>query len=205
MKIRAYITAYDRPEMLKQVVERFREYDIEPIIYEDGVTHPHRGKKGFWKTWDEILKDCKENEADLYIFTQDDHLDMDIERIIEYHKQMTEPYVFNLENDGRHQQWRLFPKLPPKDGIQRVGFSDCTFFCGRKTLDLFGYEMEEPPASWWQQSPNISSGVGWRFTVGFTKLKIPMYKPVKSLSYHGGHESKMHPEERKKNPLKSRH
>ena len=30
-----------------------------------------------------------------------------------------------------------------------------------------------------------------------------MYKPVKSLTYHGDHESKMHPEERKQNPLKS--
>jgi hypothetical protein len=31
-----------------------------------------------------------------------------------------------------------------------------------------------------------------------------MYTPKKSLAFHGDHESKMHPEERKKNPLISK-
>lgn len=205
MKIRAYITAYDRPEMLKQVVERFQEFDIEPIIYEDGVTHPHRGKKGFWKTWDEILKDCKENEADLYIFTQDDCMNLDFERLREYHKRFKyEPYTFHLINDGSHQRWGGFKKQEPVDGVERVGFTDCIFFCNREALEAIGFHILPIKETRWRDFPNLSSGVGQQLTGRLHRAKVKMYKPVKSLAYHGDHESKMNPEERKKNPLISK-
>lgn len=204
MKIRAYITAYDRAEMLKQVVERFREFDIEPIIYEDGVTHPHRGKKGFWQTWDEILKDCKENEADLYIFVPDDFLELDIEKIKQIHNEIGKPYVYNIVNDGRWQSWGYFRKQQPINGHEIVGYCDCGFFCDRGALEETEWMIKQPNPKRWDRNPNMSSGVGQYLTGKFMHT-VTMYKPVKSLAYHGDHESKMHPEERKKNPLKSRH
>lgn len=204
MKIRAYITAYDRPEMLKQVVERFQEFDIEPIIYEDGVTHPHRGKKGFWKTWDEILKDCKENEADMYLFMPDDFLDIDIERIKEIHNQFTKPYVYNIINDGRHESWVRFTKQQPINGHERVGYCDGGFFCDRSALEATKWRIKEIHPKRWALNPNLSSGVGEQLTKAFTLRKVPMYVPEKSLAYHGEHESKMHPDERKNNPLVSK-
>ena len=203
MKIRAYITAYDRPEMLKKVVERFREYDIEPVIFEDGVTFPHRGKKGFWKTWDEILKHAEQNVADLYIFTADDFLDLDIDRIIEIHNDFDKPYVYNIVNDGRWQSWGYFRKQEPIDGHELVGYCDCGFFCDRSALEFTGWKINQPNPNRWNKNPNMSSGVGQYLTGKFIN-NVPMYKPIKSLAYHGDHESKMHPEERKKNPLTSR-
>ena len=65
MKIRAYITAYNRPKMLASVIDTLHAVGIVPIVFEDGVTHPHRGKEGYWQTWDEILKDCEKHEADI--------------------------------------------------------------------------------------------------------------------------------------------
>ena len=39
MKIRAYITAYNRPTMLASVIDTLHANGIVPKVYEDGVTH----------------------------------------------------------------------------------------------------------------------------------------------------------------------
>ena len=203
MKIRAYITAYNRPKMLASVIDTLHAVGIVPIVFEDGVTHPHRGKEGYWQTWDEILKDCEKHEADLYLFIPDDVLDFDVDRMKEIHLRFNEPYICNLINDGRHESWVVFQRQQPKNGLEQVGFTDCGFFCNREALSKTKWRIKQPPASRWN-NPNMSSGVGMQLTHAFTNAKVKMYKPVKSLGYHGDHESEMNPNERKKNPLISR-
>ena len=56
----------------------------------------------------------------------------------------------------------------------------------------------------WFNDKSKSSGVGYQLSRRLIQLDIPMYKPIKSLAKHGGHESIMHTEERKLNPLKSK-
>jgi len=56
----------------------------------------------------------------------------------------------------------------------------------------------------WVKNPNLSSGIGRSLTFDFKNGNVPMYIPVDSLAIHGDHESQMHPEERKRNPLISR-
>ena len=51
---------------------------------------------------------------------------------------------------------------------------------------------------------DISSGVGQYLTFAFNKAKVKMFTPIKSLAYHGDHESLMHKEERIKKPLISK-
>ena len=199
---------YDRPEMLKETTDHIRRNIGENdtlTIYNDGVDFPHRGKKGFWKTWNEALKKCEENVDDIYLFMPEDFLNLDFDRVREMHERMKhEPYVFNIINDGRHQSWGAFKKQDPVNGVEQIGFCDGGFFCNRKALEAIGFYMIEINERRWKEFPNLSSGIGQQLTGRFHRAKVKMYKPVKSLAYHGDHESKMNPEERKKNPLISK-
>ena len=201
MKIAAFITSYDRPEMLQNVVNHLRGQGIEPLIFLDGVTE-HRGKKGFWKTWNEILQAAEKIEADIYLFMPDDFEDIDIDRIKYLHTKLKRPYAFNIINDGRTKCW-VNKACVDMGQYYSVGFVDCGFFCGRDTLDKLGYWMNPPYKAWWQQSENISSGVGMMLSKRLYNAGVRCYKPKYSLAKHGDHESKMHPQERQQTPLKS--
>lgn len=211
MTIRCYIFTYDREQMLRATVSHLNTFGIEPIIYDDGSDyecdlpnynrHKHRGKRLYWKTWDDVLLDAKKNKADLYIFMPEDFQDIDIERIKTIHDSIRKPYVFNIINDGRKEQWVRFKPQELEDRY-RVGFTDCGFFCDREALDTIGW-YADPINNYWFEKYG-SSGVGHQLTKRFFYRNIPCYIPKKSLAYHGDHESKMHPEERKKNKLISR-
>lgn len=210
MKIRTYITHYNRNDKLEQIITHLKSFDIEPLVYDDGSdivplnanTHDNRGKRGFWKTWNEILQDCEKNPADIYLFMPDDFLDIDIDRIKEIHATNNTPYAFNIINDGRKKCWVNVACVDMGDKY-RIGFVDCGFFCGRDTLEKIGFFMKRPPKDWFERGENMSSGVGMMLTKRMHAARIKVYKPKKSLAYHGTHESKMHPEERINRPLKS--
>jgi len=63
--------------------------------------------------------------------------------------------------------------------------------------------MKRPPRDWFNHMENISSGVGMMLSKRMHAAGVKIYKPKKSLAYHGNHESKMHGEHRTNTPLKS--
>jgi len=206
MKVRCFITTYDRPEMLTKAVGNLGRFGIIPTIKDDGSTyehnlpqyfrHEHRGKEGFWMTWDEMLKDCY-MAGELFIFTVDDFQNLDVKKILELHEKYKDrPYAYNILNDGREG---LFTGVVPCEvnGDIMCGFVDCGFFCNYEALAKIGFGMERTDVK------EDSSGVGRNLSMRFLRAKVLMYKPIKSLATHGTHESKMHPIERLKNPLKS--
>jgi hypothetical protein len=215
LKIRTFITTYEREEMLCNLVEHLNSFDIIPIIKDDGSTyeinlpqyfrHEHRGKDGFWLTWDEMLKDCKDKEtsrpnADLFLFLADDFKDLDVKRILELHEKYKDsPYVYNILNDGRSGHWTGIQERQVDEQTIMCGMVDCGFFCNYSAIMKLGYYMHSPTKQW--KDKGLSSGVGMMLSKRFMRSRVLMYKPVKSLAYHGTHESKMHPEERKRNPL----
>lgn len=219
MKIKAYITTYNREEMLTELVDDLKQYAIEPTILDDGssyktnlknyLRHKHRGKKGFWKTWDHILKDCKQEDyytwtSTLYLFLPDDIKDINIRELIRLHHTLKDkPYCYNIINDGREKNWTGIAQRQIDESTIMCGYVDCGFFCNKEALDKIGYYVDEVPKSWFNKD-SISSGVGYQLSKRFLKARVVMYKPVESLAYHGNHKSEMHPEERKKNPLISK-
>lgn len=215
-KFKAFIFTYNRPEMLAKVYARLREFDIEPTIiddqseeqpnYPDVKTHAHRGKRNYWKTWNEVLRSLRHDHSDIYLFMPDDFLDLDIEKIKKLHNQFKDsPYVYNLINDGRPDHcWTKIRKEDYDKESFKIGYTDCGFFCNKKALDEIGYHFKEPRKEWWDIGENISSGVGQQLTMRCNRRNVNIYLPKKSLAYHGDHESKMNPEERKKNPLISK-
>jgi hypothetical protein len=204
---------YDREHDLKRVVSHLNKNGLDPIIYDDGSTyetklpnyhrHEHRGKKGFIHTWEDMLKVCRNNNADLYIFMGDDFHDLDLERLYKYHQQFKlYPYACNIINDGRTKCWTNLSCLDMGD-YYRLGFVDGGFFCNREALDRINFSLGSLPNGW-HNKKNRSSGVGMLLSTGFHSTRVKMYTLKKSLAFHGDHESKMHPKERKKNPLISK-
>lgn len=196
IKFKAFVFTYDRPQMLESVLKTLGDKEITPIVKNDGVDFPHRGKEGFWKTWDEVLAECT-TEADIFLFMPDDFLNLDIDRLIDLHEQFKDkPYIYNIINDGRKKMWTSIEPKDMDEHTELCGFTDGGFFCNIQALIKIGFFMDD--CSEYTQG---SSGVGLSLTYRANRFGVPCYRPFKSLAYHGDHESKMHPQERVKNPL----
>lgn len=203
--------------MVKEVQAHLVKHGLEPIIIDDETepsldlpnvrTHPHRGKKGFWLSWHEVLKDCKNNPADMYLFTVDDFKNLDVKGIIRRHNKLTKKgaYVHNIINDGRNDKcWTTIRQIKLSNNLWRIGWTDCAFFCNREALDRIGYYMHSPQENWFNIREDISSGVGMMLTKRLNGARVPIYRPEYSLALHGNHESKMHGKHREQTKLISR-
>ena len=165
----------------------------------------HGGKPLFWNRWDHALKLASESQDDFFLFLPDDYSQIDFDGIHEFHRRQStdNPYICNVANDGRGPQWTTAKQVIIDEVVEWVGWTDCSFFCNRAALEAIGFGMLEVPASRFRVD-NISSGVGQQLTQRFNRAGVPMYRPFKSFAFHGDHESVMHPEERKRNPLITR-
>jgi len=213
MKERIYITAYNRPDMLKALSSELYHKGVKPVVYYDGLRpeystpsmrcHEHRGKEGFYKTWDDMLKDGKGSDADLFIFLQDDVSNVNLEQIRHLHSLLNHSaYAFQLINDGRVNCWNVFEPKWITPIVQEIGFVDCLMFCNREALDKLRWTVRKNPDK--IQRRMVSSGVGFYLSTQFMKRGVRMYRPYKSLVYHGNHDSVMHYEHRKNTPLISK-
>lgn len=211
--LKSFVTAYKRPQMLKNLLDELSDNGVHPVVYYDGldpeykavniITHKHRGKEGFWITWNEMLSHAKDSNADLFLFLQDDLCDIDLGKIFSINGNFSnKPYVCQLVNDGRKNCWTYFPIKDYSYGLEEVGFVDCIFFCNRLALEKIRFSVR--PVNKKLKEKMVSSGVGYSLTRALAQKKVPMYRPKKSLAFHGNHESVMHGEHRKKNPLVSK-
>lgn len=206
-----FVFSYDRQEMLSEVVksisgEHFLILDDgSPFEMDNMVKFPHEGKAGFWKRWAFAFDWARKWDDDLFIFMPDDFLNLDLNRIKELHDlHKHEAYAYNLINDGRFSCWFPFKPVHINEDTIQVGFVDCGFFCNREALERLEFRIDPIDPKRFQLKKNISSGVGQQLTNRFNRHGVKMHLPVKSLAYHGDHESKMHPEERNINPLISK-
>jgi len=212
-----FVSNYMRQEMLMQIINDFNSYNrsgitLDYLIYDDVsdyrindsrfiVNDEHRGKLLYWKTFNEMFQKSKELNYDLYCFIPNDFLNIDIDRIINYAMPMNDYYyIFNIVNDGRLKSWSNDEPKNINNEIRRIYFTDCGFFTNRKTLEKLEFKID-PILN---VNVNSSSGVGKQLTKRINALNIPIFMPIKSIAYHGDHESLMNPDERKINKLISR-
>lgn len=224
MNIHISIKSYERQEMLVSLIEEIeifikknKSHNVFYHIIDDCSkfskqfvksnkiiqTPKNYGKKLHWKVWDmdfDILG--RKKEIDLFIFLPSDVSKVNFNEIIKQAESLKdEEYFFNIINDGRQQCWnRIQPEIV-NQVYSKVGFTDCCFFTNRKTLDRFGFFILEVDPERFKLNKNISSGVGEQFTRRLYREKINIFHPHNSFAFHGDHESIMHKEERKKNPL----
>ena len=188
-------TSPERGDMLANVVREFSGYDIAII----GANETF-GIDKFWQRWEQARQICLNSPHDDYLIISDDASRHDIRTI-----QSTlmhwrgVPFTCQVVSDERDTCWGS--TIHEDSCYQEFGyeFINCDFFdCGgltnRATLEQFTVTATE-------KSNRASSGVGMQITQKLRALGVPMYKTSPSLSYHGDHESVMHPQLRKHQPL----
>lgn len=209
------IFSYNRPKMLLSLLRELKgnvivmddgsDFDPDPFLdYCDFYRSSHRGREGYWRQWRDALEICEES-GDWFLFLSDDLQNVNLSEIKRITKSIKGNYAFNVLNVGADRGWTGIKWAEKKiAGVDcyKMGYVDGAFACNRGALESIGFYME-PVDTLRFRNPYISSGVGQQLSNRFALKGIPMYLPKKSLCYHGNHESKMNPEERKRNPLVS--
>ena len=216
------IFSYNRPNMLEQLLDELNyKFPTERIIViDDGSTYlvpflhkceyhrlVHKGKEFFWVNWEYAFTICEQSDDDFFMFLPDDFSNIDSVRINDIYNIKDGLYAYNLLNDSRPPCWTPIKHIEERvAGVPsiRSSFVDCGYFTNRATLEAINFEQDYIHPDRFTRE-DISSGVGQTQSRKFYKLGIPMYIPKKSLCYHGEHDSVMHYELRKIQPLISKY
>ena len=217
------ITSYNRPSSLVDlVVELAEEPNVDIVIFDDKsevfpevlnkykyvatvIQSPeHRGKAGFWKTYNDIFAYCKEHEYDYYIILPDD-----VEPCPEFVKECIAAY----ENAGKPiclsplvtnrtllpgiSRWGRKP-IERKDGYYLTHYFDCCTVCRRDFFEALHWLLA-PIAP--HPDPHRSSGVGRQVTIRLQEQGKRMCHVERTLLTIVGDGSQMNPEERKRHPM----
>jgi len=205
-----FVFSYNRPEMLLQTLIHLRNFNQRVVVIDDGsdydytehaelceyIRTPHMGKSEWWQNWVLALDIAKKSGEKFFVFMPDDFENLDYDRIVEFNKALPNLHTCNLINCGRTNHWGNNYYVVNEELIHS-DFNDCGFFCNFEVLRKLKFTM-------FVTNSETSSGVGKQLTTRLRKSGIPMYSPVRSFAYHGDHESVMHPEERKVNPIISK-
>ena len=214
------ITSYNRNYSLMLLVEQLLdEPNVDIVIFDDKsdkpltignkrvtkLTNPeHRGKAGFWKTYNDIFAYCKEHDYDYYIILPDD-----VEPCPEFVKECIAAY----ENAGRPicisplltnrslapgiSRWGRKP-IERKDGYYLTHYFDCCTVCRRDFFEALHWLLA-PIAP--HPDPHRSSGVGRQVTIRLQEQGKRMCHVERTLLTIVPSDSQMNPEERKRHPM----
>lgn len=179
------------------VIDDGSDFDVRKIVDPDRLTKfRHGGKKKFWTKFHHAFSICQQSEHKSFVFMPDDFLELNVSLLSRISVLWRgKPHCLNLINDGRDSCWGLWPNITSGpiqfDGVKlkEVGFCDCGFLTNIESIS--GMMIDETPESWFNRKDK-SSGVGYQLTNKFRKRGVPMFKPLKSLAFHGDHESVMH-------------
>lgn len=208
-----FIFNYEREEMFKEVLNHLKH--LNPVVLDDGSSYlidysnvirfRNGGKKEFWRKWFVAFELAKASDDDFFLFMPNDFQDLDLDLVMKLHEKYNkQPYLCNIINDGREWCWIQKPSEPIDQYVRKVYFTDCGFFCNRKALERIEFTIDPVNPKRFKDRRDISSGVGQQLTMKFNRAGVKMYLPSKSLAKHGDHESTMHQEERRNNPLISK-
>ena len=217
-RILLLISNYERIDMFKTLLSEIKTFKncnihIDYIVYDDRssytiddpmfkINNEHRGKIGYWKTFNEMFKYCKTNQYDVYVFSPNDFINYDFNKIVEYGSKLrNDKYIFNIINDGRLTSWNDRLPISLTDKIRLQFFTDCGFFTNYITLESLDFTVEKTT----NQRENIGSRVGSQLTKRINDMSIPIFSPISSFAYHGEHESLMNYDVRLNNKLLSKH
>lgn len=212
-----FIFSYNRKEMLESLIEELMPFNEYIMVIDDGsdfdindervgvCKFPHGGKSMWWHTWNEALKIAQSSIDNKFMFLPDDISNLDVKKIkrIRASFSIKERYAYNILNVGNDRGWT---RLKRKDCMiagyesEVSPYVDCGYMTNRETLEVLDWNQDWINPIRFDRE-GISSGVGEAQSRAYWLAGVPMYLPKIKLAHHGNHESKMHPIERKKNPL----
>ena len=186
------------------VIDDGSDYNAKPYLKLcDYHRLEHNGKEKFYVNWSYCFALCEDSCDDFFMFLPDDFSNIDCARINTIYETNKELYAYNLLNDGRPPFWTsVKPRSVTVAGIKSIqtSYVDGGYFTNRRTLEKISFIQDYVIPSRFA-FPNISSGVGETQSRKYWINGIPMYIPEKSMCYHGTHDSVMHYELRKRQPL----
>ena len=214
------ITAFNRRESLDRLLPHLLiNADVDVVIFDDcsdngvgelqsprvtvKINPEHRGKAGFWKTYNDIFAYCKDHVYYYYIILPDD-----VEPCPNFVKMAIKAY------EGANCIC-LSPLLTSRSvlpGISRWGqrniisykeyyetnYFDCCGVVRRDFFEALEWQMAPivPPSN-----PYLSSGVGRQITVRLQRLGKRMCHVKRTLLATVPIESQMNPKERRRHPM----
>ena len=216
MKILVNITTYKRPKELQSLVDQLKNYDVDIIIWDDdpqaerleNINHNtfpvHYGKKLLWQKFKQIFEVCQYKKYDYYFFLPDDVVlnNNFISEAINTWKSIDDDkkICLSLLVDQRIKKanWTGIDPID-KGNVILTQWNDLCFLCEKKFFQSF--KLTEIELTRWQKNPLLGSGVGSQISWKLLDLGFNMYNIKNKIINHIGTDSKMNPEERKKNPL----
>lgn len=214
------ITAYNRAESLWHIVDQLlAESSADFVVFDDKsdkplticsprvtqITNPeHRGKAGFWQTYNDIFAYCKEHEYDYYIILPDDVEpcpDFVSKAIEAYDKAgciCLSPLLTNRSLLPGISRWGMKP-IVLRDWGYETAYFDCCTICRRDFFEALDWRLEPIQPS---GNPFRSSGVGRQITTRLQAAEKKMGHVKRTLlAMTDTHESVMNVEERKRHPM----
>ncbi len=215
------ITSYNRKDSLLKLHETILAgSDANIAIFDDksdwpvnSLQHPkcvdviinpeHRGKAGFWQTYNDIFAYCKEHTYDYYIILPDD---VDpcpdfVSKAIEAYDQAgcicLSPLLTNRSLLPGISRWGRQP-IERKPWGYLTHYFDCCTICRRDFFEALGWQLD-PIAP--NQNPLRSSGVGRQVTLRLQALGKAMGHVRRTLLTICETDSKMNPQERQRHPM----
>ena len=222
-KVLVAITSYNRPSSLVDlVVELAEEPNVDIVIFDDKsdvfpevinkypyvakvITNPeHRGKEGFWKTYNDMMAYIKDRpEYEYIIILPDDvepcpnFIEEAINAYINCGGICISPLLTNRSLAPGISRWGRKP-IERKDGYYLTHYFDCAGVMRRDFFDALHWLLA-PIAP--NPDPHRSSGVGRQITLRLQEQGKRMCHVDRTLLTIVPSDSQMNPEERKRHPM----
>ena len=226
------ITHYNREKSLYNLLKNLVEQDCRIVVFDDHsdsesgkemeaefsallkeywpkiyfqVSETHRGKAGFWETYNDIFKAIKDvlDDYDYYIILPDDVEpcpDFVSKAIEAYDKAgciCLSPLLTNRSLLPGISRWGRKPIIR-KDWGYLTSYFDCCTICRRDFFEALNWSMLPILPS---GNPFRSSGVGRQITTRLQAAGKPMGHVRRTLLTICETDSQMNPEERKRHPM----
>ena len=221
MKPSILITAYQRQGMLNKLLAQLGGYSV--TVFDDASTpalmvpegvkviraRVNHGKQGYWRWINVLLAEARTKGGDVMVLPDDvtfikGGLDRTVELFADIKEQCPDHGAcFNPLRDNRKVNWTGFVRERFDKYLDSAGWCDGLFICNQQFLQLFRNIPPVDPIRW-QIKKGKGSGA-WEYVSRVAyRHKALFFQARKSLVIHGEHESVMHTEHRKQNPIKNR-
>lgn len=213
------ITTYNRRLSLSFLVAALEKQACDIVIFDDRsdwdvtalrsdtvrvVVNPeHRGKAGFWKTYNDIFEYCREHQYEYYIILPDDVEPCPdfVRRAIAAYGSVgcvsLSPFLTNLSVASGYSRWGRKPVIA-HDTYYESGYFDCSGVVRRDFFEALDWHMEPIIPC---VNPYKSSGVGRQITLRLQSKGRKMCHVKRTLLACTHRSSVMNPEERAVHPV----
>jgi len=211
MKVLVSITSYDRKEMLLELLDQLKGFDI--VVWDDNSEfeiegdfrfykfYKNYGKKEAWRKFKRIFNYLLNDysEYDYYFIIPDDVILCEnfIKKALNLYKSIEDnnKICLSLLSDDRVKSpcWTDFEPIEKGDVIL-TQWSDLCFLCEKKFFEqVRNIEVKEDR---WDNNPDLGSGVGSVISRLLYSNDYNQYHTKESLVKHIGYKSKMNKDHR---------